>query len=82
MRPPPYWQIPTDPILPGMRATLRWGGGTIMWATLTRGRVWRVDWWGSYGTLNAAAAARGFPPDDGPDKDRAARDLRHPEKGP
>lgn len=68
----PWWDIPADPILPGMQAVLRYGRGVIMRATLSHG-VWRVDWCGSYPTLNAAAARRGFPPDAGPNADRCAR---------
>jgi hypothetical protein len=55
-----------------MQAHLRYGDGVIMRATYA-GEVWRVDWCGSYRTLNDAAARFGFPPDThGPDAERAA----------
>ena len=72
----PWWDIPAAPLSRGMRAHLRYGDGVIMWATYT-GTTWRVDWCGSYRTLNDAAAQRGFPPDTtGRDAERAAADAR------
>lgn len=72
----PYWQIPARPVLVGMCAELRYGTGVILRARLARNRVWRVDWCGSYSTLNDINKRRGFPPDGGPDADLCALPVR------